>query len=174
MSEQSASIEVGLSLGANLGDRLANMVDAKRRLSELPGARLLAQSPVYETEPVDVSESYRADKFLNAVVVLSAPLDARQWLKAVGAIELAMGRVRGPDRNAPRPIDIDILYAGGECIDSGGLTVPHPRWTQRRFVVEPLTDVRPHLVLPGSGATVAEVLDQLADHNVVSRFTEVW
>jgi 2-amino-4-hydroxy-6-hydroxymethyldihydropteridine diphosphokinase len=174
MNDAPSRIEVGLSLGANLGDRLGNMSEARHRVLALPGVELVAWSPLYETEPIDVDDAFRNEYFLNAVLVLSSAMDARKWLSAISEIEQAMGRVRGPDKNAPRPIDIDILYVGSACIDSGGLTVPHPRWAERRFVVQPLADVRPDLVLPGSGATVAEVLARLADCGRVTRFAETW
>jgi len=155
--------EAGFSLGSNLGDRLAFLSGARDALAAVPGARLAAQSPVYETEPVGVKDEHRALKYLNAVVVVAAPLDARAWLAALSRIETALGRVRGPDRYAPRTIDVDLLYCGDEWIDRGGLSVPHPRWAQRRFVVQPLADVRPALRLPGAPGTVAAILATLED-----------
>jgi 2-amino-4-hydroxy-6-hydroxymethyldihydropteridine diphosphokinase len=174
MTESSSFIETGFSLGSNLGDRRAHLSEAKRRMLAVPDVRLVAQSPAYETAPVDVQAEYRGMKFLNAVLVVASPLHARDWLEQLDRIEHALGRVRGPDRNAPRPIDIDILYSGDECIDSGGLTVPHPRWATRRFVVQPLADVRPSLVLPGSGFTVAEVLATLSAASDVTLLPEDW
>jgi 2-amino-4-hydroxy-6-hydroxymethyldihydropteridine diphosphokinase len=127
---------------------------------------------VYETEPVGVKEAYRELEFLNAVIVLESPYDARAWLARIKSIESAMGRVREEDRNAPRPIDIDILYADRQCIDDRGLTVPHPRWARRRFVLRPLADVRPDLTLPGMDRTVADVLASLPPGEDVRPFAD--
>ena len=83
-----------------------------------------------------------------------------------------MGRVRGMDRNAPRPIDIDILYADDVMIDDDDLTLPHPRWSERRFVVQPLADVRPALCIPGQNRTVAEILAGMPATPTVHRFKD--
>jgi 2-amino-4-hydroxy-6-hydroxymethyldihydropteridine diphosphokinase len=167
-------MEFGFSLGSNLGDRLAHLREARCRLLETPGARLAAQSPVYETEPVGVKPAYQHLRFLNAVLILESDGAAADWLAAIGRIEAEMGRVRGGDRYAPRTIDIDLLYAGQECIDTGGLIVPHPRWSGRRFVVQPLADVRPDLRLPGAGGSVREVLEQLPPDPAFGRFPAEW
>lgn len=154
--------EVGFCLGSNLGDRLARLRVARDRLAATAGAALLAQSAVYETEPVGVRPEYRHLDYLNAVVILAADLDARQWLERIRAIEAELGRVRTADRYAPRTIDIDLLYRGADCFDDGDLTVPHPRWMERLFVVRPLADVRPDLRLPGAPRSVGEQLAALA------------
>ena len=85
-----------------------------------------------------------------------------------------MGRHRSLDRFAPRAIDIDIIYAGPSRIESGGLVLPHPRWLERRFVVQPLADIRPDLQLPGSQRTVKEVLDTLPEDSHVVLLTRDW
>lgn len=151
-------MEIGFSLGSNLGDAIGHLSACKRRVLALPDTVLMAQSAVYETEPVGVAAAYAHLNFFNAVLVVESDRSASDWLQELHRIEQAMGRVRTSDRNAPRPIDIDILYAGEAIIDRGDLVVPHPRWAGRRFVVQPLADVRPDLVLPGAGQTVAEVL----------------
>lgn len=156
-------IESGFSLGSNLGDRLAWLRAARDALAATPGARILAQSPVYETEPVGVKPEHQGLKYLNAVVLVESPFSAPEWMDALSGIEAALGRVRGPDRYAPRTIDVDLLYCGDAWIDRGGLTVPHPRWAQRRFVVQPLADVRPALRLPGAAAAAATILEGLTD-----------
>ena len=167
-------METGFSLGSNLGDRAGALAEARRRLLAEPGARLLAQSPAYETEPVGVLPAYRDLKFLNAVLVVASEHGAEQWLDALSRIEHDMGRRRTGDRFAPRSIDIDLLYCGACCIDSGGLVVPHPRWAERRFVVQPLCDVRPGLVLPGAGRTVRQVLEALPDEEEVALWPGAW
>jgi 2-amino-4-hydroxy-6-hydroxymethyldihydropteridine diphosphokinase len=153
-------MEAGLSLGSNLGDRLEQLRRAVSRLAALPGVRILARSRVYETEPVEVPAAYRGLVFLNAVVIAEWPGTPRELLAAAKELERLAGRERG-ERNGPRTLDLDILYAGGTRLDEPDLVVPHPRWAERRFVVEPLADVRPDLVLPGGRLTAREALAAL-------------
>ncbi|MFT5498981.1 MAG: 2-amino-4-hydroxy-6-hydroxymethyldihydropteridine diphosphokinase, partial [Kiritimatiellia bacterium] len=141
-------MEFGFSFGTNLDDRIQFMRDARQAVLAVEGTRELAASPLYETDPVDVLPEYQDLKFVNGVLIIESPRSADEWLELLNLIETAMGRVRTGDKNAPRPIDIDILYAGDQCIDSGGLLVPHPRWATRRFVLQPLDDVRGEMMLP--------------------------
>lgn len=174
-SPSTPALDIGLSLGSNLGDRLGHLREALRRILAKGQADLLAKAPVYETEPVGVKPEYAHLSFLNTVVVIRSRRPAKDWLPLLQEIERSMGRVRGGDRNAPRPVDVDILYAGNEFIDSAGLSVPHPRWAGRRFVVQPLADIVPNLVLPGQRKTVREVLKSLpADSEGVRLFAESW
>lgn len=143
-----------------MGDRLARLREAVRQLAALPGVRILGKSRIYETEPLEVPEAYRGLAFLNAVVIVEWPGTARGLLDAAHAIEAAAGRVR-TGRNEPRPLDVDIVYAGSGATAEPGLTVPHPRWMERRFVLEPLAELRPDLAPPGSRRTVREALAAL-------------
>lgn len=159
MGMDSNRVEMGLSLGTNLGDRMACLSEARDRIAKLERMRIVAQSPVYETEPVGVKEKYRALLFLNAVLIVEGCWTVHECFDQLQAIETAMGRQRSlVDQNAPRPMDIDIIYAGAQRIESGGLSIPHPHWMERRFVVQPLADVRPDLILPGAAGTVRDVL----------------
>ena len=167
-------MEAGFSLGSNQGSAADQLREARRRLLALPDVCLLAQSMIYETEPVDVAPAYTHVYFLNAVLIMDSARSAQEWLSAVNRVEADMGRIRTADRHAPRPIDIDILYVGDACIESGGLTVPHPRWAQRRFVVQPLAEVRPDACLPGIGQRVQEVLSRLPEAGVTPRPDLVW
>ena len=167
-------MEIGLSFGSNIGDRLANLSEAKARLLDKSGATLVAQSPIYDTEPVDVKPEYADDHFLNSVVILESDRGLNAWSEIIQQVEADMGRQREDDRNAPRSIDVDLLYAGESCIDSGGLIVPHPRWANRRFVVQPLADVRPNLVMPGTHMTVAAILASLPQAEGVEVLTNEW
>lgn len=167
-------METGLSLGSNVGNRLANLSATRKRILALPGVKPLGQSPVYETDPVGVRPEYKDMKFLNAVLVVDAPWDAHAWFDHLRAIECDLGRHRGMDRFAPRAIDIDIIYVGGSRIESGGLVVPHPRWLERRFVVQPLADVRPDLLLPGATRTVKQILEALPEGDHVVLLTRDW
>ncbi len=155
--------EAGFSLGSNLGDRLAMLRAARAALATVAGRPPTAVSPVYETEPVGVTPEHAHLTFLNAVVVFEAGLDARAWLREIAKIETRLGRVRSADRNAPRPVDIDLLYCGGELVDDGGVVVPHPRWAERLFVLRPLADVRAGLRLPGAERAVGDALAALDD-----------
>jgi 2-amino-4-hydroxy-6-hydroxymethyldihydropteridine diphosphokinase len=153
--------EIGLSLGSNLGDRMAHLRAGRDSIAALSGLRLLAQSPVYETEPVDVRPEHADLAFLNVVIVVACSLEPSVLAKELRRIEREAGRVRSADRNAPRPLDADILYAGNRSLRTPWLRVPHPRWAGRRFVVEPLADVRPDLILPGQEKPVCEILAAL-------------
>lgn len=166
-------MEYGLSLGTNIEDRLENLCDARKRISELVDS-VIAQSHIYETEPVDVADEYKSLSFLNAVLVVESMKPPHELAAAFHTIETEMGRIRGVDRNAPRPIDIDIIYAGNLCVQNDILTIPHARWSERRFVVQPLSDVRPDLVLPNETCTVNEVLLALRDCAEVICFEEAW
>ncbi len=167
-------MEVGLSFGSNLGDRLTNLSAARQRVLAVPGVHLLAASPVYETEPVGVQPEYQRLAFLNAVLIVASAATPAAWRTATAQIEAELGRVRTTDRFAPRVIDLDILFAGHEVLDEGGLVIPHPRWAQRRFVLQPLADVRPDLVLPGAAASVRQILARLPAGEKVVRFCETW
>lgn len=167
-------MEIGLSLGSNLGDRVGHFARARREIASLPKTRMLAQSPVYETDPVGVQPRHQHLKFLNAVLIIETGLALADAQREIAALELKMGRRRDVDRFAPREIDIDILYAGDVWMETEGLTVPHPRWAERRFVVQPLADVRPDLVLPGARADVREILAALPPGGGVTLFSRDW
>jgi len=173
-TQAETTVEYGLSLGSNLGDRMRHLRAARERVCAQLGTRLLAQSRVYETEPVDVSDAYRDMPFLNAVIVVESAAPPRAMNARLHAIEAELGRERAGDRNAPRPIDIDIVYAGAFRVRDAVLTLPHARWAERRFVVQPLADVRPDRVLPGEARTVREILLALPREPVVVPFAEEW
>lgn len=163
-------MEIALSLGSNLGDRMNHLRDACKRLAALPETTITKCSPVYETAPVGVKPQYRDMPYLNAVILIETQLPVDALSTRIHRFEAAMGRIRSDDRFAPRPIDIDILYAGDHIRNDETLTLPHPRWAQRRFVLQPLADVRPERVLPGYQQTVRERLDALDDDHAVNVF----
>ena len=166
-------MEVGLALGSNIGDRLHNLSEAKRRINATKDIRILDQSPVYETEPVETPDGH--DKwFLNAFLAASSVIKPEDLLHLLKNIELTMGRNPDAEINAPRIIDIDIIYAGGEVIHKDSCRIPHPRWALRRFVVKPMADIRPSLVLPGETDTVENILSALPHSPKVLLFTENW
>jgi len=150
-----------IGIGANLGDARANVLDAMARLARLPGARLVQASSLYRTAPIDSS----GDDYVNAVASLDTDLDAHALLQALFAIEQAHGRER-PYRNAPRTLDLDLLLYGDDIIDDAPtLIVPHPRMHERAFVLAPLAEVAPDLVIPGRGP-VATLLAGVGDQGV--------
>ena len=154
-------MESVLSLGSNQGDRPAWLARARDALDATPGIRVTACSPVYETEPVGVPEAFAQQHYLNQSVIIETALDAHSFSDTVHAIETRLGRTRGPLPNQPRTIDIDIITFGDQRSDAPGLTLPHPRARARRFVLQPLADLRPDMILPGESHTVAELLRAL-------------
>jgi 2-amino-4-hydroxy-6-hydroxymethyldihydropteridine diphosphokinase len=167
-------MELGFSLGGNLGDRLAYMQAARDALIAVEGSAFLSQSPIYETSPVGVRAVYKELLYYNAVVVLSSPLSMDQWALELARIEEQLGRERTEDKNAPRTIDVDLIYADDLFIDSGGLIVPHPRWASRRFVLQPLADVRPDLRLPGESEPVKHLLRNLPKEETIEKRVTEW
>ena len=137
-----------LGLGANLGDRERTLREAIAALGAEEGIEVVAVSTLRETEPVGVGEQPR---FLNGAVALETTLGTRELLDLLLSIERRYGRVRVPGEHAPRTLDLDLLLYGDEQIDEPGLTVPHPRLHERRFVLEPLAELAPALVIPGRG-----------------------
>lgn len=167
-------MEIGFSLGSNMHNRKRLLMQAKNLLLSAPRTHFVVQSPIYETTPVDVKPEYMDMAYLNSVVILESDLPLESWLSYIGKIEMNLGRERSDDRNAPRPIDIDIIYSGEQIVDSGGLEVPHPRWAERRFVVQPLCDVRPKLVIPETHKPVSQILGSLPLDEGLSIFDERW
>jgi 2-amino-4-hydroxy-6-hydroxymethyldihydropteridine diphosphokinase len=142
-----------LSLGSNLGDREANLRAAIERLGA-PDLRILRTSPIYETEPMENTDQRW---FLNLVVEAETGLFPLQLLARTQKIERALGRVRTVPKG-PRTIDIDILFYSAAIVHTGKLEIPHPRLSERRFVLAPLHDLAPDLRHPVSRSTVAELL----------------
>jgi len=159
----------GIALGSNLGDRLQHLRAALEALYALhsPDAPLLI-SRVYETEPVDCAAGDPG--FLNAVVEMECTLDPLTLLEKLQALEQRMGRPSDHARNHPRTIDLDILYADELHLDTPHLTLPHPRMTERRFVLAPLCDIRPHLQLANWPAQAADLLAQLPERPAATIF----
>ncbi len=166
--------ELALSIGTNLGDRLENLRQARSRILALPDTRLDASSPVYETEPVDVPAAFKTLPFLNAVLIINSTRPVEDLFADLKRIETSMGRPTGGERNGPRVIDLDIVYAAGVTCSSPALTIPHPRWAERRFVVQPLADVRPNAGVEGQTLPVREILISLPEKPAVALFKRVW
>ena len=152
-------MKVGLGLGSNLGDRLQHLQQAKAYLLSLSPEGWHIISPLYETEPVGCPPN--SPRFLNAVLEIEFEGAPKTLLKKIAAYEVAHGRDRNLPKNAARCIDIDILYFGEKEILEKDLVVPHPRMAGRRFVLLPLSTIRPDLVIKGTGKTVRMLLREL-------------
>jgi 2-amino-4-hydroxy-6-hydroxymethyldihydropteridine diphosphokinase len=137
-----------VGLGANLGDRERTLHGAVDALAAEDGVEVVAVSTLRETEPVGVGEQ---PLYLNGAAELETTLTAHQLLDRLLVVEQRFGRVRVPGEHAPRTLDLDLLLYGDEVIDERGVTVPHPRLHERRFVLEPLAELAPGLVVPGRG-----------------------
>ena len=147
-----------VGLGANLGPREVTLLRAVDLLAAEPGIEILAVSRLRETEPLGNTDQ---PEFLNGAVAVETSLSPRELLDALLRAEQELGRTREGERWGPRTIDLDLLVYGDEIVDEPGLRVPHPRLHERRFVLEPLVDLEPELVIPGVGKA-AESLEKLA------------
>ncbi len=167
-AEAAPAVEAGVSLGSNLGNRARNLRRAVRMLAETPGVRLLACSSLYETEPVDVPPEFAGRDYLNAAAVFGVSLPLDEWSHRCHSVEKALGRVR-TGYHHPRTIDVDLLWFGDVVRDGPGLRLPHPQISSRRFVCEPLAEIRPDLRLPGLPGTVSDLLAALPPRPGVRR-----
>ena len=156
---------VFLGLGSNLGDREAAIDGALARLAAR-GVRLRARSSTWLTEPVGGPPQ---GLFLNAAAAVETALAPAELLAAALAVEREMGRVRA-ERNGPRTIDVDLLLYGDRRVDEPGLSVPHPRLHERRFVLAPLAEIARDVVHPTLGLTIAELFDRCPDRSGVRLF----
>jgi 2-amino-4-hydroxy-6-hydroxymethyldihydropteridine diphosphokinase len=136
-----------VGIGSNLGDREGNLRQAVELLSAEDGIDVVAVSEIRETDPVGPVEQ---GPFLNGAVRIETDLAPRELLERLLAVEERLGRVRR-ERWGPRTIDLDLLLYGDDVVDEPGLTVPHARLHERRFALEPLSDLAPSLEIPGKG-----------------------
>jgi len=151
---------VGIALGSNLGRRLAHLQKARDMLRKLvPVDTTYLQAPIYQSEPVDCPPD--SPDFYNTVVEIDFIGSPYELLEHTQGIEFHFGRGIVHQTNAPRIIDLDILYFGNEVIKETILNIPHQEMTSRRFVLQPLADIRPQLILPGDKATITEHLYHL-------------
>jgi 2-amino-4-hydroxy-6-hydroxymethyldihydropteridine diphosphokinase len=141
-----------VGLGSNMGDRERMLWSAVHMLAFSPEVEVVAVSSIRETDPVGFADQPR---FLNAAVALDTELEPRALLELLMAVERELGRTRDGPRFGPRTIDLDLLLYGDEVVDEPGLTVPHPRLHERRFVLEPLAELNDELTVPEKGAVQA-------------------
>jgi 2-amino-4-hydroxy-6-hydroxymethyldihydropteridine diphosphokinase len=152
-----------LSLGSNVGDRVAHLRDAIARLESI--GRVVSVSSFYETEPVEVTDQ---PWFLNCAVGLETALTAEQLMARLLQIEQERGR-RRVQKKGPRTIDIDILLFDDLILDSPDVTIPHPAMQERRFVLEPLAEIAAEARQPGMKKTIRELLEELPAGAIVRR-----
>ena len=155
-----------ISIGSNLGDRLAKLQGALDSLVDTPDVWVTEVSPVYETEPVDAPDGSEA--FLNAVILLDTTLPARVLLERALAIETAFGRESSEIPNAPRELDVDLILVGDRRSDEEWMQLPHPRAHERAFVLAPWADVDGEASIPDVGS-VADLLDKVGRDGVTRR-----
>ena len=149
-----AAVTAWIGMGANLGDRGQALAAAVRAMDALPQTHVAQVSSLYVSAPVDAG----GPDYLNAVVALTTALAPLDLLHALQDLELAAGRER-PYRNAPRTLDLDVLHYGELQMNTPELTLPHPRWDQRAFVLLPLAELQPQRVR-------AEQLEAVADQRI--------
>ncbi|MCX6854168.1 MAG: 2-amino-4-hydroxy-6-hydroxymethyldihydropteridine diphosphokinase [Verrucomicrobia bacterium] len=148
-------------MGTNLGDRLANLQSGVSMLVERVQPKAIIAGALYETDPVDCAPGTQA--FLNSVFEIQTSCTPQELHAHLQAIEQAMGRPNDREKNSPRSLDLDLLYAGDFVSHDPVLIVPHPRLHLRRFVLQPLADIRPALTLPGHQLSIARYLAALQD-----------
>lgn len=154
-----AEERVFIALGSNLGDRRGHLEFALAELQESVGVEVVAVSRLYETAPVGPPPQ---GPYLNAAVEVRSALEPAVLLERQLEIEARAGRVRGPERNAARPLDLDLLLFGERVVETRELVIPHPRLHERGFVLEPLRDLAAEWLHPTEGLAIGQLADRVA------------
>src|SRR5512132_165185 len=166
-------MRTAVALGSNIGDRLENLRAARKAIFDLSKVKpRILSSAVYETEPVGCE--LEAGKFLNAVLEFEYEGDPARLLEQLIHIEEALGRKRDHRQNVSRTIDIDLLYCREQRINDERLQLPHPRLHLRAFVLRPLADLRPDLLVPGQKKAIRELLAEVEQSGGVVRYADSW
>jgi 2-amino-4-hydroxy-6-hydroxymethyldihydropteridine diphosphokinase len=155
-----------LSIGANINDRLKNIISAIKMIGNIQKTRVDKISSFYRTEGVD--SGCDMPEFINCMVEIKTFLTPQKLLKEINDIEYKMGRRRG-DGKKPRIIDIDIVLYNDLVVNTDKLTIPHPRAKERRFVLLPLSEIAPDIRFPDTGETVVETLKELSENPYVQK-----
>jgi 2-amino-4-hydroxy-6-hydroxymethyldihydropteridine diphosphokinase len=150
-----------VGIGSNVGEPRAQVLAALAKLGGMPRTRLVGQSSLYASAPLGYADQ---PQFVNAVAALDTELPAMRLLHELQALETAQGRRRS-FKNAPRTLDLDILLYGDVVLQHPALTLPHPRMHERAFVLRPLVELAPQVVIPGIGAAAA-CLANCADQHI--------
>ena len=153
-------------MGSNLGDRELKLLSAVAELGRLPGTRVAALSPFYETEPVG---GVPQDNFYNAVARVATTLPPLELLDRLKRIEVEVFHRVPSGHWGPRSLDLDILLFGDLVLADERLVIPHPRLAERRFVLQPLADIAPSLLHPVLGTSIAQLLAALDSTEMVVR-----
>jgi len=156
-------IEYIIALGANLGDPEPQIDEAIQRLAEATNVSLesIERASLFRTTPVDCPAG--TPDFINTVIVFESNLDPHQMLALTQAIEVELGRPSDHGHNEPRTVDLDIIAAGDLTIRNDNLIIPHPRARERNFVLQPLAELRPELVLPNETETVQQLAKRIVE-----------
>ncbi|MBI5685211.1 MAG: 2-amino-4-hydroxy-6-hydroxymethyldihydropteridine diphosphokinase [Verrucomicrobia bacterium] len=165
-------MKAGVSIGSNLGNRLKNLSQACDFLCELSTNQKVVAASIYETDPVDCLPG--TPPFLNTVVEIETDLSPRSLLEQFQLFEQSLGRPCDHEHNAPRTIDLDLLYYDEVVMKEPTLTLPHPRLHERRFVLQPLAEIRPSLVIPGLGKTATQLLAALSKDQPAKLAAKGW
>ena len=166
-------MRAAIAFGSNLGDKLLFLRQARSCvLASTQLAPPILASSIYITSPVDCPPG--SEPFLNAVLEAELTGDPTALLRDLTNLEQALGRPARAPRNAPRCIDLDLLYAGDSEIQTGHLILPHPALIHRRFVLAPLAEIRPGLILPGQTETIAQLLQKLPPTDTAEPLDATW
>jgi 2-amino-4-hydroxy-6-hydroxymethyldihydropteridine diphosphokinase len=162
-----------VALGSNVGDRLENLRAARQAIVQLAKVKPpILSSSVYETEPVGCEPGAR--RFLNAAIEFDYAGNPVHLLEQLIQIEETLGRKRDHPQNVSRTIDIDLLYSGDQRINEERLQLPHPRFHLRSFVLRPLADLHPDLIVPGQEKTIRELLAEVGGDDDLTPFAKQW
>ena len=162
------TVDAYLSFGSNIAPRFEILQCAIEALHLLPDSGVELLSSIYETEAVS---PYSQADYLNCVAHIKTELTPEALLTSCREIEFSNGRPVSRNKSAPRTLDVDIIFYGDRIINSGKLIVPHARYADRRFVLEPLAEIAPDYICPDTGTSVAHTLDQCTDRSRVQLFS---
>ena len=162
------TVDAYLSFGSNIAPRFEILQCAIEALHLLPDSGVELVSSIYETEAVS---PYSQADYLNCVAHIKTELTPEALLTSCREIEFSNGRPVSRNKSAPRTLDVDIIFYGDRIINSGKLIVPHARYADRRFVLEPLAEIAPDYICPDTGTSVAHTLDQCTDRSRVQLFS---
>lgn len=160
--------EAVIAIGSNVGNRLWYLKKAVDQLHSI--AKVLSVAPLYETTPYGFKEQ---PDFLNSVILMQTTLSPHDLLQRLKDIETAVGRKKR-EKWGPREIDLDIIFYDNLSLHSADLTIPHPDFRNRRFVLKPLNDIAPQWKSPLDGETVSEMLDKCIDETIIEMLESDW
>jgi len=150
-----SAMRVGIAIGGNVGDKLAHFQRACLLL-ESEGIEIVKKAPIFSSEPVDCPPG--SPSFYNSGIEVMTDLQPLKLLEITQSIEAVLGRDAVRKRNAPRPVDLDIIYAGDLVLNDSRLVIPHPRMHLRRFVLEPFSHICPERVMPEQNISIMQIL----------------